>query len=91
MKVMSIYIDADKDYVALFLKKWSSYVAKEELIPKIVVEFYLTECSKFTANGLKKATMLHGLVETNQLSYDVYIEHMTRKMKETFTIYKNDE
>lgn len=76
MKSAYVYLDVESDYVTLCLKKWMAHSAKEELIPKLAVEFYLTSAVKFPS---KKATVLHVLVDTeNELAFDIYREHLQK-------------
>ena len=81
MRSVRFHLDVEKDYVALCLKKWIAHCLKEELIPKLEVEFYITEAIKFPN---KKTTILYGLFpQTNELSFDIYIE----KLREWLSIF----
>ena len=78
MRSVYFYLDVEKDYVALCLKKWIAHLGKEELIPKLEPDFYLTEAVKFPS---KKATVLHAIFpNTNELSFDIYVEHLQKWM-----------
>lgn len=81
------HIDVEKDYIFLCVKKWLAYSEKQELIPKLEVEYYVTESFKITKNGTKKACILHCLIEEkqfNQLSYDIYMERFHSFLQDTF-------
>jgi hypothetical protein len=82
-----LHVDAEKDYILLFLKKWYAYSAKEELIPDLEVEFYLSDSTKVTKKGTKKATRICVTCEDrrlNDLSIQVYVDRLKEYLRQTF-------
>ena len=82
-----LHVDAEKDYLLLCLKKWYAYSAKEELIPQVEVEFYLSDATKVTRSGVKKATRICATCDdrrANELSFDVYVDRFKAYIRETF-------
>jgi len=82
-----LHVDAEKDYLLLCLKKWYAYSAKEELIPQVEVEFYLSDSVKVTRAGTKKATRICVMCDdrrANELSFEVYKERFVDYLKQTF-------
>ena len=87
MRTTQIHVDAEKDYVFLSLKKWYSYADKEELIPKLRVEFYASDSTKISKIGIKKATLLQVVCEdsrVNDCSFEVYVARLRSHLAETF-------
>lgn len=79
------HVDVEKDYVLLCLRKWLVYSSKQELIPKLELDYYLTEAVKVTKVGVKKATVIYCMIDgVNQLSIEVYRDRLLAFLKETF-------
>ena len=85
----TFFLDAQKEYVYLLLKKWSVFSSKEELIPSLVPDFYVTESFKVTPTGVKNSCMLYVVIDiVSQISIDVYLDRLYSYIKETFPTSK---
>jgi hypothetical protein len=69
-----------------------AHVEKEELIPKLEVDFYVSECVKVTPLKKVKASNVEVMIgETNSLSREVYEEKLYCFLNETFKkVWKRD-
>lgn len=76
-----------KEYIYLCLKKWSAYSSKEELIPAISPEFYVSESFKVTPAGAKNSCILYVVLDSSvlsQISIDIYLERLHAYIKDIF-------
>ena len=81
------HIDVQKEYIYLCLKKWTAFSTKEESIPSLDPEFYVTESFKITKTGIKPSCILYAIIDNSrlsQISLDIYLDRLHSYIKETF-------
>jgi hypothetical protein len=82
-----IYIDIEKEYIILSIKKWYHFIEKQECIPKIDFNFYVDDCIHVIKNGTKKASNIYGFIDDSKktkLEIEVYVENFKLYLEKTF-------
>lgn len=83
-----IYIDIEKEYIILSIKKWHTFIEKQECIPKIDFNFYVDECIHIAKDSKdKKSTSICGVIDDSKktkLEIEVYVENFKIYLEKTF-------
>jgi|LauGreDrversion4_2_1035121.scaffolds.fasta_scaffold10386_7 hypothetical protein len=88
MTSFRIHLDIEKEYIILAIKKWYTFIEKEEsVIPNLDFNFYIKESIHVTKKESKKSSILYGVFDDSKrasIDVEIYIDEFAKYLKRTF-------